>query len=237
MLTQGLSTITDRYDYDAWGNEYPIMVSTLDNPYRYVGQLGYYTHWMDSSLTDLLHLGVRFYEPGVGRFSQVDPAGEGWNWYEYVRNAPLSSTDPRGLKNRKWGRVWIEVDSNCKRLSGHLQNVLSKSVKWSDEDDKHAGWNDLGAGKEKVGPIDAVAWQDPVTHKVQAWKTPNFCQAVKVECNPCKKEGEYWFTVKLPICLIYGVTRLAPPKEGWFYPVVPGDPPSAAPSPPPPFIK
>ncbi|MCL6630697.1 MAG: hypothetical protein K6U00_13970, partial [Armatimonadetes bacterium] len=30
MMTQGLSTITDRYDYDAWGNEYPIMVSTLD---------------------------------------------------------------------------------------------------------------------------------------------------------------------------------------------------------------
>ena len=96
-MTQGLSTITDRYDYDAWGNEYPIMISTLDNPYRYVGQLGYYTHWMDSSLTDLLHLGVRFYEPGVGRFSQVDPAGEGWNWYGYVNGQTMSSVDPVGL--------------------------------------------------------------------------------------------------------------------------------------------
>jgi len=97
MMTQGLSTITDRYDYDAWGNEYPIMVSTLDNPYRYVGQLGYYTHWMDSSLTDLLHLGVRFYEPGVGRFSQVDPAGEGWNWYVYLDGRPTVGADPDGL--------------------------------------------------------------------------------------------------------------------------------------------
>jgi len=101
MMTQGLSTITDRYDYDAWGNEYPIMVSTADNPYRYVGQLGYYTHWMDSSLTDLLHLGVRFYEPGVGRFGQVDPAGEGWNWFIYVDSQPTVDVDPAGLFSLK----------------------------------------------------------------------------------------------------------------------------------------
>jgi len=73
--------------------------STSNNPYRYVGQLGYYTHWMDPSLSDLLHLGVRFYEPGVGRFSQVDPAGEGWNWYVYVRNAPVQRIDPTGRKS------------------------------------------------------------------------------------------------------------------------------------------
>jgi len=97
MMTQGLSTITDRYDYDAWGNEYPIMVSTLDNPYRYVGQLGYYTHWMDSSLSDLLHLGVRFYEPGVGRFSQRDPIPQdAVAEYGYANNQPSWALDPRG---------------------------------------------------------------------------------------------------------------------------------------------
>jgi RHS repeat-associated protein len=95
MLTEGLSAVSDRYDYDAWGNEYPIMASTVDNPYRYVGELGYYTHWMDPSLSDLLHLGVRFYEPGVGRFTQVDPAMEGWNWYRYVAQATFG-VDPGG---------------------------------------------------------------------------------------------------------------------------------------------
>jgi len=99
MLTEGLSTVTDRYDYDAWGNEYPIMVSTADNPYRYVGQLGYYTHWMDSSLTDLLHLGVRFYEPGVGRFGQIDEINiHLWSGYSYSNNMPLSAIDPDGRK-------------------------------------------------------------------------------------------------------------------------------------------
>ncbi|MCL6630695.1 MAG: RHS repeat-associated core domain-containing protein, partial [Armatimonadetes bacterium] len=118
MMTQGLSTITDRYDYDAWGNEYPIMVSTADNPYRYVGQLGYYTHWMDSSLTDLLHLGVRFYEPGVGRFSQVDPARDGVNWYGYVDDKPTRYVDPAGLHNDD-----IDVIMKNKRCR---QNAMAK---------------------------------------------------------------------------------------------------------------
>jgi len=52
---------------------------------------------MDSSLSDLLHLGVRFYEPGVGRFSQVDPAREGVNWYVYVDAMPTLMVDPAGL--------------------------------------------------------------------------------------------------------------------------------------------
>ena len=102
MLTQGLSTITDRYDYDAWGNEYPIMVSTADNPYRYVGQLGYYTHWMDSSLTDLLHLGVRFYEPGVGRFGQTDFAQDS-KCYSYAWMRPTAYVDPDGERPQKSG--------------------------------------------------------------------------------------------------------------------------------------
>ena len=85
-------------DCRIWGGVMYLFDSTSNNPYRYVGQLGYYTHWMDSSLTDLLHLGVRFYEPGVGRFSQVDPAGEGWNWYVYAGNQPAVAVDPSGLK-------------------------------------------------------------------------------------------------------------------------------------------
>ena len=231
MMTQGLSTITDRYDYDAWGNEYPIMVSTLDNPYRYVGQLGYYTHWMDSSLTDLLHLGVRFYEPGVGRFSQVDPAREGENFYTYVDSAVLRFTDAFGLHNHRIGRVWIKVSSKCNQLSQHLQNVLAISVKWRDENQEEKGvrWNDLGKGKggSKVGPIDDVAWQDPVTHKVHAYHTPNLSGEVRIECDPCKKEGEYWFTVEIRksfwarlIGRVSPYQTVPPRDERWFYPVV-----------------
>lgn len=40
--------------------------------------------------------GLRFYEPGVGRFGQRDPAREGVNWYVYVANQPALLTDPSG---------------------------------------------------------------------------------------------------------------------------------------------
>jgi len=53
---------------------------------------------MDSSLTDLLHLGVRFYEPGVGRFSQVDPIRETVyaTVYSYAQADPALHTDASG---------------------------------------------------------------------------------------------------------------------------------------------
>ena len=73
------------------------VLTTLDNPYRYVGQLGYYTHWMDPSLSDLLHLGVRFYEPGVGRFGQVDPLRRDYVGYIYSADIPTLGVDPEGL--------------------------------------------------------------------------------------------------------------------------------------------
>jgi uncharacterized protein RhaS with RHS repeats len=47
----------------------------------------------------LLHVGERWYQPGIGRFVQRDPIGlaAGVNVYAYVRNRPIASLDPRGL--------------------------------------------------------------------------------------------------------------------------------------------
>ncbi|MCL6630509.1 MAG: hypothetical protein K6U00_13020, partial [Armatimonadetes bacterium] len=108
-----------------WGNEYPIMVSTLDNPYRYVGQLGYYTHWMDPSLTDLLHLGVRFYEPGVGRFSQVDPLGYGSNWYQYAAGHPTTAVDPDGLQPTFPGCSKQQIE----KIKLHLRDIENNRIR------------------------------------------------------------------------------------------------------------
>ncbi|MCL6630322.1 MAG: hypothetical protein K6U00_12065, partial [Armatimonadetes bacterium] len=43
---------------------------------------------------------MRFYEPGMGRFSQVDPATQGLCHYAYISNRPLRGVDPTGLR---WG--------------------------------------------------------------------------------------------------------------------------------------
>jgi RHS repeat-associated protein len=96
FLTDSTGLATDKYTYDAWGNVTSRTGST-QQPYQYVGAMGYYTHYQDANLP-LLQLGVRFYDPSIGRFTQVDPIGDGINWYAYCENNPLMRVDPRGLK-------------------------------------------------------------------------------------------------------------------------------------------
>jgi RHS repeat-associated protein len=97
MMTDHQGAVTDRYDYGAWGEEHPILATTSDNPYRYVGELGYYTHWQDPNMSDSLQLGVRFYEPSVGRFGQRDPIPSATqSVYAYADEQPLAYADPSG---------------------------------------------------------------------------------------------------------------------------------------------
>ena len=80
------------------------VVGTLNDfqPYQYVGQLGYYTHWMEPNF-GLLQLGVRFYDPEVGRFTQMDVlATDTVADMSYAALNPLSVTDPDGRKCRKF---------------------------------------------------------------------------------------------------------------------------------------
>ena len=55
------------------------------------------------SRTGFVHMNGRVYDPRLGRFLSPDPVvanpfhSQGWNRYAYVRNRPLSFTDPTGL--------------------------------------------------------------------------------------------------------------------------------------------
>ncbi|MBP6965044.1 MAG: hypothetical protein KBC96_11615 [Armatimonadetes bacterium] len=103
FLTDGSGTVTDTYTYDAWGKQTASTGSTAQ-PYRFVGQLGYYSHYQDSNLFDqsgyqFLQLGVRFYDALSGRFTQRDPARHGIDSYMYVEGRPTIATDPQGLKS------------------------------------------------------------------------------------------------------------------------------------------
>ena len=97
-LTDKDGVVTDTYTYDAWGNT--THSGSTEQPYQYVGQLGYYTHWQDEHL-DLLQLGVRFYDPQTGRFTQRDPARYEPNLYGYGRNCPTALVDPSGLMSHQ----------------------------------------------------------------------------------------------------------------------------------------
>jgi RHS repeat-associated protein len=99
LVTNGSGTASDSYTYGAWG----AVLASQNNlrPYQYVGELGYYRHSsaQGTALSDLLQLGVRFYDPSIGRFTQRDALGyaDGPNSYLYVRNNPFSFLDPTGL--------------------------------------------------------------------------------------------------------------------------------------------
>lgn len=109
LLTGGNGSVTDVYSYDAWGNASHDSGSTAQ-PYQFLGQLGYYAHYQDANLT-LLHLDARFYDPGIGRFTQLDPVHDGLNWYEYAGSSPIRHADPTGLAWIDDGKVC--VDNSC----------------------------------------------------------------------------------------------------------------------------
>jgi len=89
LLTDSSQTITDTYDYYAFGEIQSSSASTT-NPFKFVGRLGYY----DDPTTPFQYLRARYYAAQYGRFCTVDRGG-GWYWYS--ANDPLGAVDPSGL--------------------------------------------------------------------------------------------------------------------------------------------
>ena len=134
-----------------------------------------------------MQLGVRFYDAGIGRFTQIDPAKDGVNWYGYVSGGPLATSDPTGMANRTQfpSRVWI--DDSCNKLS--KSQDLSKYVYRVPE--SVAITKALNPSVNPSDPIDALYWFSPDTKTPHAVKVPNGCR-VTISCTPCSK---HWFSV------------------------------------------
>ena len=86
-LVNSSGTVVVDYTYDAFGNQ---TSETEDsNPFRYAGE-----YW--DSESGLIYLRARYYDAGIGSFTQEDPARDGLNWYVYANNNPLRYTDSTG---------------------------------------------------------------------------------------------------------------------------------------------
>ena len=87
--------ITDRYTYDAFGNEVAVSGAT-PNVYRYVGEA------FDQGL-QLTYLRARYLNRATGRFWTADAAGgdafdpAGLHRYLYAGGDPVNNSDPLGL--------------------------------------------------------------------------------------------------------------------------------------------
>jgi RHS repeat-associated protein len=85
----GNGVLEERYEYDAFGTPYKGDLSGGMN-YGYTGK-----PW--DAGTGLYDYGYRDYQPGIARFTTVDPVRDGNNWFSYVANDPVNWVDPWGL--------------------------------------------------------------------------------------------------------------------------------------------
>jgi RHS repeat-associated protein len=94
LLTDLNGTVTDLYDYDAFGNLIA-RTGTTENPFLFTGQqydanIGFY------------YLRARYYQPSSGRFNAYDPfEGDSYapvslHKYLYAANDPINKIDPTG---------------------------------------------------------------------------------------------------------------------------------------------
>jgi RHS repeat-associated protein len=89
QLTNSSGTVTDTYEYDAFGNKVN-STGTTPNNYLYRGEQ------FDPDLS-LYYLRARYYNQVTGRFLNVDPlAGQGQRRYEYAGANPVDGSDPSG---------------------------------------------------------------------------------------------------------------------------------------------
>ncbi len=98
LITDSTGSVTDKYDYDAYGAVlwHERHAGSVEQPYQYVGQLGYYTCWQEPDF-GLLQLGMRFYDPQAGRFTQRDKVrGAPEAAYVYVVDNSTTYVDPSG---------------------------------------------------------------------------------------------------------------------------------------------
>jgi RHS repeat-associated protein len=89
-LTDSTGARVNTYRYDPYGQ---LLSSTegLPQPFRYTGGI-------HDSATGLTKLGIRYYDPTHGRFTQPDPTGQDPH-YTYARNSPCSYTDRSGSRS------------------------------------------------------------------------------------------------------------------------------------------
>jgi RHS repeat-associated protein len=199
LLTDSTSTVTDTYDYDAWGNEVNTTGST-PNVYLYRGEQ------YDSDL-GLYYLRARYFNPVTGRFLATDPA-EGavtdpttLHKYLYASADPVNQMDPTGWA--AGGAVTPEAGGYLHFLIGPLtwfkSVILSKPVDF-------CTWFGNGpsggpGGAPRTGHSRSGPWHPPLGTKTKCTDKDS-CAAVrgKIALLATLIGGHIWFDFRHYSC-------------------------------------
>jgi RHS repeat-associated protein len=103
VITNENGVVVERLSYDAWGKRrFPNGTDDTTGSITSQTTRGF-TGEEELSVSGLVHLNGRVYDPLLARFTSADPTvsdplnPQGWNRYSYVGNDPLAFTDPNGF--------------------------------------------------------------------------------------------------------------------------------------------
>jgi RHS repeat-associated protein len=103
VITDENGLVVERLSYDAWGKRR--FANGADDPSGSITSQTTrgFTGEEELSVSGLVHLNGRVYDPLLARLTSADPSvsdplnAQGWNRYSYVGNDPLAFTDPNGF--------------------------------------------------------------------------------------------------------------------------------------------
>jgi RHS repeat-associated protein len=116
--TNASGNVIWRKTYDPYGREINNGGAAADS-----NNIGYTGHRFDEDL-DLVYAGARYYDPLIGRFMSVDPAGfqensiQSFNKYAYANNNPYAFVDPNGEAAFDFNLVLVGVTFGVDDASG-----------------------------------------------------------------------------------------------------------------------
>lgn len=89
-------------------------------PARRLGWLGSHQRYSTGGSLGLVRMGVRMYDPGLGRFLQADPVeGGSANDYDYVGGDPVNIFDLAGTAANRGDQLsWRELEELAKKQAG-----------------------------------------------------------------------------------------------------------------------
>lgn len=128
-LTDAAGSVAATYSYEPFGKAVS-STGTVSNPYRWLGALGVYF----DSTTGLYKMGTRYYDPTLGRFTQVDPVeGGSANRYDYAGQDPINNSDLDGMrcwrcKLRSFNRNTQRVGSLARRAGSVLARRAARTA-------------------------------------------------------------------------------------------------------------
>lgn len=117
-LTDSAGNAAATYQYDPYGKDIG-STGTVPNPWRFTGALSEPGPYFPSDQA-LYKMGMRWYSPAIGRWTQQDPRNtpadpRNANRYLYAAGDPVNSVDPTGLHETSYlgGNQLMELAEGC----------------------------------------------------------------------------------------------------------------------------